>query len=151
MSLVNVNVNMLIDTDDLRKSQNVLAELSSKADSQEQMDAIESALGVLAATADAIPSEETTKSLKGHLIDVIVSIVQTQESKTISMAEIEAQSPIVHSIGESYSSVETLNECSADVYTYVNCNRREPPTNVQYWDLDVDVLEEIITELNNNM
>ena len=149
MSLKNVNVTMLIDTDELRKAQDVLAELSNKADSQEQMDAIESALGVLAATADAIPSEETTKSLKGFLIDFIASVVQEQESKTISMAEIEAQSPIVHALGESYSSVETLNECSADVYTYVNCNREERPTTVQYWDLEVDVLEEIVTELKN--
>ena len=148
MNIVDVNVAMKIDRTELRSAQDVLAELSSKADNQKQMDAIESALGVLTAVADALPSVEFVKETKGFLIDFITSVIK-ENGKNLSMAEIEADtSPIVSVMGNTYNSVEVLNEDSVEVYTYTN-GIETNSTTVSYTDLELDVLEDIVTQLRN--
>lgn len=149
MKTVNVNVAMVIEPKQLRKAQDVLAGLSSNAKDQSEMDAIESALGVLAAVADAIPDESTIKATKDTLIDLIASVVIEENDESLSMAQIEADcSPIVSTLGNSYNSVEVLNKETAEVYTYVNGIETDS-TTVSYWDLELDVLEDIVTQLKN--
>lgn len=147
----NVNVTMIVDRTQLYASQERLEVIAKSVNNVNDQNAIKYTQELLATVKDAIVSEEndvmrTVKvmSTKGALIDFINDKVK-ENGADISMRNIDAVSPLVHSQGKCRSYVDVLGGM-AEVHTYMD-GIDNGSVNLHYWDLDIDVLEDIVVEL----